>query len=57
MVKAIIHGKPSSYNNLGCRCTLCKKAWADYMRERVRKWRKIDRERKKEQRKRISINL
>ncbi len=39
------HGKPSTYNNLKCRCKACKDAWAEYMRPRVKKWRE---ERKRE---------
>ena len=35
----IQHGKPSTYNNLKCRCDKCKAAWAEYMRPRVKKWR------------------
>ncbi len=35
----VVHGKASSYNNHGCRCDKCRKAWADYMRPRIKKYR------------------
>ncbi len=34
------HGKSSTYNNYGCRCKPCTKAWAEYMRPRANAWRK-----------------
>ena len=34
--KELVHGKPSTYNNRGCRCDACTKAWAIYMRPRVK---------------------
>jgi hypothetical protein len=37
--KPVKHGSASSYNNHGCRCDDCKKAWANYMRERMRTYR------------------
>jgi hypothetical protein len=40
------HGTPSRYNNHGCRCSDCRKAWNSYIRERVNEWR---RKRKKSQ--------
>lgn len=30
----MIHGKAGTYNNRGCRCTLCKAAWAAYLKPR-----------------------
>ena len=27
-----VHGTTNCYNNLGCRCDECRKAWTDYMR-------------------------
>jgi hypothetical protein len=27
-----VHGTTNCYNNWGCRCDLCRKAWTDYMR-------------------------
>lgn len=35
------HGLASTYTNKGCRCPLCKKARADYMRERYEAMRKL----------------
>jgi hypothetical protein len=37
--KELQHGKPSTYNNHKCRCDLCKAAWAEYMRPRVKAFR------------------
>lgn len=30
-VKPITHGKAGSYNNRGCRCEKCTKAWREYV--------------------------
>ncbi len=38
--KPVVHGRASSYNNYGCRCQACTKAWADYMRPRIAARRK-----------------
>lgn len=32
------HGSANAYNNYGCRCSACRAAWADYMREYKRRW-------------------
>jgi hypothetical protein len=50
----LIHGRASTYNNHKCRCEDCKAAWADYMRDRVKKWR---RKQKQEKQKGTKINL
>jgi hypothetical protein len=34
------HGTVNAYNNLKCRCGACRKAWADYFRERGRQHRR-----------------
>ncbi len=33
------HGTVNAYNNLKCRCSACRKAWADYYRGRNRQHR------------------
>lgn len=46
----IPHGTMSGYSWHGCRCKRCKRAWADYRRDRVREYRQRKaRERKLEQ--------
>jgi len=55
MDKEFEHGKASSYNNYKCRCDLCRQAWADYMRDRVRRYRARKKAEKKP--KGVSINL
>ncbi len=52
--KEVIHGRPSSYNNHGCRCLECTRAWAVYMKDRVKKWRH---DKKKDPSKGVMINL
>lgn len=44
--KPVKHGSPSSYNNHGCRCVECTKAWAEYMRDRMRTYRANKRKKK-----------
>lgn len=51
------HGKPSTYNNHRCRCPECKAAWADYMRDRVKKWRAEDKARKAKEKTPVQINF
>jgi hypothetical protein len=34
MTNELTHGRPSTYNNHKCRCKVCTKAWADYIREK-----------------------
>ena len=38
-MKELNHGTASCYNNDGCRCDDCRKAWADYMRPRIKRYR------------------
>lgn len=47
----LTHGSPSTYNNHKCRCADCKKAWADYIRERgyVRRYQQRLRDKKKQE--------
>lgn len=52
--REVKHGSPSSYNNHGCRCEECTKAWADYMRDRMRKYRA---DKKKKQKKGVKVNI
>jgi hypothetical protein len=33
-VTELEHGKAGTYNNRGCRCEMCKAAWAEYLRPR-----------------------
>jgi len=47
------HGAASSYNNHGCRCGDCTKAWAEYMRDRMRTYRAN----KKKKQHGVKINL
>jgi hypothetical protein len=54
--KPITHGA-SAYNNHGCRCEVCTTAWAAYMRERVKAWRKKKKEAKSTDSKGVRINL
>ena len=39
-LKKVKHGIPSTYNNYQCRCDICRQAWAEYMRPRIRAYRK-----------------
>lgn len=52
--REVKHGSASSYNNHGCRCQECTTAWADYMRDRMRKYRANQ---KKNAKKGVKINL
>ena len=45
------HGSASTYNNHKCRCDKCTKAWADYMRPRMKAYRA------KDKKKGVSIKL
>lgn len=55
MSEQLEHGKPSTYNNHGCRCRNgefgpvgCTEAWAAYMRPRVKAYRERKRKEKLE---------
>lgn len=34
-----VHGTISTYNNYKCKCTKCRRAWADYMRHKMAVYR------------------
>lgn len=38
--KPAIHGTASRYSNRGCRCIMCTRAWAEYIKPRISKYRK-----------------
>ena len=51
--KDVIHGRASSYNNHGCRCDDCTKAWSDYMRPRIKTYR----DKKRRAKQTVSIDI
>lgn len=51
------HGKPSTYNNHKCRCPECKKAWAEYMRPRVKAHRHAKKQAEESAKQAIQINF
>lgn len=44
--KDVVHGRASSYNNHGCRCDPCTKAWREYMQPRIKRYRQKKRQAK-----------
>lgn len=51
--KEVVHGRASSYNNHGCRCSECRAAWSKYMAPRIKAYR----ENKKKKQQGVSINI
>lgn len=53
----IQHGLASSYNNHKCRCEPCTKAWAEYMKPRIQKYRKKVKDEEAKKKRGVNINL
>ena len=51
----VVHGRPGSYNNHGCRCDECTEAWRKYLAEKG--YVKTHRAKISKKRKGVSIKL